>query len=42
MSWNRFWTTNSVCSIKIDEKVIFIKDSNKKTLYHQQFVLVRR
>ena len=27
-----FGTTNSVCSIKIDEKVIFIEDSNKKTL----------
>ena len=27
-----FGTTNSVCSIKIDEKVTFIKDSNKKTL----------
>ena len=27
-----FGTTNSVCSIKIDEKVTFIEDSNKKTL----------
>ena len=27
-----FGTTNSVCSIKIDEKIIFIEDSNKKTL----------
>ena len=37
-----FGTTNSVCSIKIDEKITFIEDSNKKLLYHQQFVLIRR
>ena len=27
-----FGTTNSVCSLKLDDKVIFIEDSNKKTL----------
>ena len=27
-----FGTTNSVCSMKLDDKVIFIEDSNKKTL----------
>ena len=36
-----FGTTNSVCSIKIDEKVIFIKILINKLLYHQQFVLIR-
>ena len=32
MSWNRLWTTNSVCSVKIDDKVIFVKDLNNKNL----------
>ena len=27
-----FGTTNSVCSVKLDDKVIFVEDSNKKTL----------
>ena len=37
-----FGTTNSVCSIKIDEKVTFIEDRLiNKLLYHQQFVLIR-
>ena len=27
-----FGTTNSVCSVKLDDKVIFVEDSNQKTL----------